>query len=111
MSRLADIFRYVNLKQLRPSWPLLVLVVFYGYLGFHTLRGSLGVLKLADYKEQAERLNEQIEVFTQKRKALELRAQQLHSNHLNLDRLDEQARRTLNVSHANEIVVWLDETP
>jgi cell division protein FtsB len=45
------------------------------------------------------------------REALELHANQLRADHLDLDRLGEEARRSLNVSYTNEIVIWLDETP
>jgi len=99
------------LKRIRLSWPFLVLLVAYGYLGFHALGGSLGVLKLADYSAQSEKLNEDISRLKIKRQALELRASQLRASNLDLDRLGEEARRTLNVSGANDVVIWLDETP
>jgi len=99
------------LKRIRLSWPFLVLLVAYGYLGFHALGGSLGVLKLADYSDQNAKLNEEISRLTIKREALELRASQLRASNLDLDRLGEEARRTLNVSGAKDIVIWLDETP
>lgn len=99
------------LKRIKLSWPFLVLLVAYGYLGFHTLGGSLGVFKLADYSEQNESLNAEINRLKLKREALELTASQLRASNLDLDRLDEEARRTLNVSGANDIVIWLDETP
>lgn len=89
----------------------MVLLVFYGYLGFHTLGGNLGVLRWADYSERSESLNAEISRLKAKRETLELRASQLRASNLDLDRLDEQARRTLNVSGANDIVIWLDETP
>ena len=99
------------LKRIRLSWPFLVLIVAYGYLGFHTLGGSLGVLKLADYSDRSEDLNADISRFKVKRETMELRASLLRASNLDLDRLDEEARRTLNVSGANDIVIWLDETP
>jgi len=99
------------LKRIRLSWPLLVLLVAYGYLGFHALGGSLGVLKLANYSDQSEKLNTEITRLKVKREALELRASQLRASNLDLDRLDEEARHTLNVSGANDFVIWLDETP
>ena len=99
------------LKRIRLSWPFLVLLVAYGYLGFHSFGGSLGVLKLADYSDQSENLNEEITRLNIRRKALELRASQLRARSLDLDRLGEEARRTLNVSGANDVVIWLDETP
>lgn len=89
----------------------MVLLVSYGYLGFHTLGGSLGVLKWADYSERSENLKVEIDRLRAERQSLELRASQLRASNLDLDRLDEEAHRTLNVSGANEVVIWLDETP
>ncbi len=89
----------------------MVLLVSYGYLGYHTLGGSLGVLKWADYSERSERLNAEITRLKAERETLEKRASQLRASNLDLDRLDEQARRSLNVSGAKDIVIWLDETP
>ena len=99
------------LKRIRLSWPFMVLLIAYGYLGFHTLGGSLGVLKWADYSERSETLNAEIVRLQNEREVLELRASQLRASNLDLDRLDEEARRILNVSGANDIVIWLDETP
>jgi len=99
------------LSKIRITWPLLVLVVFYGYLGLHVLSGSLGIFKWAGYAEQVETLDAEIVRLQDQRQALEKRAAQLRDSNLDLDRLDEEARRTLNVSGANDIVIWLDETP
>ncbi len=99
------------LDKIRISWPLLVLVVFYGYLGLHALSGSLSVFKWAEYSERATELEAEIARLQSKRQNLERREAQLRDEHLDLDRLDEEARRTLNVSDANDIVIWLDETP
>ncbi|MBL4853294.1 MAG: septum formation initiator family protein [Robiginitomaculum sp.] len=99
------------LSKIRFTWPLLVLVVFYGYLGLHVLSGSLGMLKWADYSEQVEKLEAEITRLQDHREALEKRAAQLRDSNLDLDRLDEEARRLLSVSDANDIVIWLDETP
>lgn len=99
------------LKKIRISWPLLVLGIFYTYLGFHALSGNQGVLKWAVYKEKINKLENQVADLADQRAALELRAEQLRSHNLDLDRLDEEARRTLNVSYTNEMVIWLDGTP
>ena len=40
---------------------------------------------------------------------LERRVQLLHDGTLEKDMLDEQARRALNLSHADEITIMLDE--
>jgi len=102
-------FRF--LRKIRLSWPLLVLSIFYLYLGFHALSGDQGILKWANYEDRIGALETQIEETRTEKTGLELHANQLRAEHLDLDRLGEEARRTLNVSHANEVVIWLDETP
>ncbi len=99
------------LKKIRISWPLIVLGVFYAYLGFHALSGNQGALKWAVYAEKIEKLETEVSVLQTRRAALEQRAKQLRAHNLDLDRLDEEARRQLNVSYANEYVIWLDDTP
>jgi cell division protein FtsB len=101
-------FRFV--RKIRFSWPLFVLIVFYLYLGFHALSGDQGMLKWANYEDKISSLETNIEILVTERESLELHAKQLRANQLDLDRLGEEARRTLNVSHTNEIVIWLDET-
>lgn len=98
-------------KQIRFSWPVTVLVVFYLYLGFHALSGNQGILKWVDYKDKINVLESEIATLQASRKSLELHADQLRATHLDLDRLDEEARRSLNVSLANEVVIWLDDAP
>lgn len=92
----------------RFSWGGVILVIFYLYLGYHALSGDQGLLKWADYNDRIVDLEQDIGVLKAERQALEFQAGQLRAAHLDLDRLDEEARRILNVSHTNEIVIWLD---
>lgn len=98
-------------SKIKISWSLIVLCVFYIYLGFHALSGDQGILKWANYEDKIGALEAEIADLKVEREALELHASQLRATHLDLDRLGEEARRTLNVSHTNEVVIWLDETP
>jgi cell division protein FtsB len=98
-------------KKIRISWLLVVLCLFYGYLGYHTLSGEQGVLNWADYSNDISVTKSEIETLKAQRDALKIRAGMLSAEHLDLDLLDEQARRELNVSRANEIIIWLDEAP
>ncbi|NNC36034.1 MAG: septum formation initiator family protein [Acidimicrobiales bacterium] len=97
-------------RKFRFSWSLVVLIIFYLYLGFHALSGDQGVLKWANYEDKISALQNEIDILVAEREALELHANQLRANQLDLDRLGEEARRTLNVSHTNEIVIWLDDS-
>ena len=98
-------------KKIRFSWPLTVLSVFYLYLGFHAFSGEQGILSWADYTGTIDDLKSEIKALETSQIALQLRADQLRAEHLDLDRLDEEARKILNVSQTNEVVIWLDETP
>ena len=98
-------------RKIRVSWPLIALCVFYLYLGFHALSGDQGILKWANYEDKISALEVEIAVLKAERLDLEMHADQLRGDHLDLDRLGEEARRTLNVSRANEIVIWLDDRP
>lgn len=97
-------------RKFRFSWSLFVLIIFYLYLGFHALSGDQGVLKWANYEDKIAALHIQKNALIAERELLEQHANQLRANQLDLDRLGEEARRTLNVSHANEIVIWLDDS-
>ncbi|PHR61833.1 MAG: cell division protein [Robiginitomaculum sp.] len=98
-------------KKIRFSWPLIVLAVFYLYLSFHALSGNQGLLSWANYSDGISSLREEIDKLQGEQVILELHADQLRARHLDLDRLDEAARQNLNVSHTNEFVIWLDESP
>ncbi len=99
------------LKRIRFSWPLLILGVFYTYLSFHALSGSQGLLKWSVYRRDISILESEVAVLVAQREALALKVERLRAKHLDADMLDVEARRMLNVSHPNEIVIWLDETP
>ncbi len=99
------------LKRIRLSWPLLILGVFYAYLGFHALSGSQGLLKWSVYEREIDILEADVTVLIAQREALALKVERLRAQHLDTDMLDVEARRMLNISHPNEIVIWLDETP
>ncbi|MEE9273624.1 MAG: septum formation initiator family protein [Robiginitomaculum sp.] len=98
-------------KKIRFSWSLTVLGVFYLYLGFHAFSGDQGILSWADYADRIDDLESEIKVLETSQIALQSHVNQLRSEHLDLDRLDEEARKTLNISRPNEIVIWLDEDP
>jgi len=90
---------------------LTLLCVFYLYLGFHALSGDQGILKWANYQDEINGYKTEITELNTRIAKLEKRAKMLRADGLDLDLLDEQARRDLNVSRANEVVIWLDETP
>ncbi len=99
------------LKRIQISWPLVILGIFYTYLSFHALSGSQGLLKWSVYEREIGVLEANVTILVAQREALGLKIERLRAQHLDTDMLDVEARRILNVSHPNEIVIWLDETP
>ncbi|MBL4870153.1 MAG: septum formation initiator family protein [Robiginitomaculum sp.] len=99
------------LKKIHISWPLVFIGVLYSYLGYHTLSGHQGLLKWGEYKQKISGYEAEITQLRSKRKVLEGQAYQLRADHLDVDYLDGRARQILNLSYANEIVIWLDDSP
>lgn len=78
---------------------------FLAYFGFHAFNGEYGIY--SKYRLQAETadLHAEYAQLKQRRVALELRVQLLHDGTLDKDMLDEQARKSLNLSGSDEVVI------
>ena len=112
LTKLSRLSRYLSsLKNAMGfvTWPVVVLVVCYTYLGFHILGSRMGVWQYHDYQSRIAKTRIQLKNLKAEHLKLEKKAGQLRSQSLDLDALDEHARRILNVSDTNDIVIWLDE--
>ncbi len=83
-----------------------VLVLF--YLAFHSVSGERGVVALFKEDRNLELLKAELEQVRSEREALESKVHRLSSNSLDLDLLDEQARRVLGLAGKNEVVIFTD---
>jgi len=81
-----------------------VLILF--YLGFHTVSGERGVFALLRENRKLEALKTELAEAKSKREMLEKKVQKLGNNNLDLDLLDEQARRVLGSLGKNEVVLF-----
>ena len=99
------------LKYLKSHSLLLVVGLFYAYLLFHSVSGSRGAFRLAQYDSDIETLQAKIVRVQGQRLTLERTAAQLRSGGLSRDALDERSRAIVSVSHAKDIVIILDERP
>lgn len=79
--------------------------LFLAYFGFHAYHGEFGIWSKYRYETAAAELQTELDTIQAKRIELERRVQLLHDGTLEKDMLDEQARRALNLSHADEIVI------
>ena len=83
-------------------------VLFLAYFGFHAYHGEFGIYSKYQLEAQAAELTGELAKIKAERLQMERRVQLLHDGTLEKDMLDEQARRALNLSHADEITIMLD---
>lgn len=97
--------------QIRRSWPVAVLCVFYIYLAFHALSGSQGLVSWAEYEADITRYERQLEEARSERTKLEARTDALRTSGLDIDALDLKAREQAFVAHPQEVTIWLGQKP
>jgi cell division protein FtsB len=82
--------------------------LFLAYFGFHAYHGEFGINSKYQLAARASELTAELDRVKAERIELERRVQLMHDGTLEKDMLDEQARRALNLSHADEITIMLD---
>ncbi|MBM3557792.1 MAG: septum formation initiator family protein [Alphaproteobacteria bacterium] len=100
MKILADIGRTL----LKAAPPFLVVSAGL-YFGFHALEGERGLTAHTRLSHEVEIASHALDETKAKRETLERRASLLRPSGLDLDMLDERARRVLGLVHPAEIVI------
>ncbi len=80
-------------------------VALISYFGFHAYHGEFGIYSRYRLEERTVELQARLDELRTQRTSLERRVQLLHDGTLEKDMLDEQARKALNVSLADEITI------
>ena len=88
---------------------LLTCVLGLLYVGYQTVQGERGVLGWIERSAEVERTSAEVAALAAERQKLERRVSQLRSDNLDLDLLDQEARRRLNLGHPDEEVLFLDD--
>lgn len=78
---------------------------FVSYFAFHAYHGELGIYANEDYSARIVALQAQLDEVRERRAGLERRVQLIEDGTLDKDMLDEQARRALNLTRADELTV------
>jgi cell division protein FtsB len=86
-----------------------VSALFLAYFGFHAYHGEFGIYSKYQLEARTAELEAELANVKAQRIELERRVQLLHDGTLEKDMLDEQARRALNLSHADEMTIMLDD--
>lgn len=77
-------------------------VAFFTYAA---LQGEYGMFRLFQVQAQESRLLGELEVLNEAHSRLQNRTRRLSNDYLDLDLLDEQARKVLGLARGNEIVI------
>jgi len=75
------------------------------YFGAHTIQGQHGILTWLQLSGQVNQAKATVHALEGERDRLANRVRLLHPDHLDLDMLDEQARRLLNLGAEDEILL------
>lgn len=80
------------------------------YFGFHLFQGERGIVAWLTLSKEARAAQTELEKLTREKTELEARVAVLRPDRLDLDALDEQARRMLNLANPSERVILTPET-
>ncbi|MCA0255666.1 MAG: septum formation initiator family protein [Proteobacteria bacterium] len=83
-----------------------VTIAFLSYFGYHSVHGSFGLEATKEFERQRVERAAELASLVTKRKALERQVELLSDGNLEHDILDEKARYQLNMSRADEIVIF-----
>lgn len=80
-------------------------IALMAYLTFAALQGEHGLFRLFQIEAQEKRLTAELAELRAAREAIANKTERLSSGDLDLDLLDEQARRVLGLGRADEILI------
>ena len=78
------------------------------YVGFQSVQGERGLLRWVERSAEVEKTRAEVAALAAEREKLERRVSQLRTDNLDLDLLDQEARRLLNLGHPDEEVLFHD---
>lgn len=83
----------------------LAMIVFMSYVSFTALQGDHGLFRLFQIEAQEVRLRSELSLFQQQHTAIANKTSRLSITNLDLELLDEQARKVLGLGRADEILI------
>ena len=78
------------------------------YVGYQSVQGERGLLGWVERSAEVEKTRAEVAVLADEREKLERRVSQLRTDNLDLDLLDQEARRLLNLGHPDEEILFHD---
>ena len=83
-----------------------ITVAFLSYFGYHSVHGDFGLRGLEEFERQRMERQARLDVLVRQRQILEKEVALMSDGSLERDMLDEKARFYLNMSRADEIVIF-----
>ena len=83
-----------------------ITVAFLSYFGYHSIHGEFGLRGLEEFERQRVERQTRLDVLVHQRQTLEKEVALLSDGSLERDMVDEKARFYLNMSRADEIVIF-----
>ncbi|MEZ2127494.1 MULTISPECIES: septum formation initiator family protein [unclassified Sinorhizobium] len=83
-----------------------ITIAFVSYFGYHCIHGDYGLRATETFERQRLQREKELAVLTTQREHLERQVALMSDGSLEKDMLDEKARYQLNVSRADEIVIF-----
>jgi cell division protein FtsB len=84
----------------------LITIAFLSYFGYHSIHGDYGLKATEKFDRQRIERQARLDELTRQRQTLEKEVALLSDGSLERDMLDEKARFGLNMSRADEIVIF-----
>ncbi len=84
---------------------VMVVAALIGYLTFAALQGEYGLFRLFQAEAEARGLSEELGALRAESAAFADKARRLSSDSIDLELLDEQARRVLGLGRPDEIII------
>ena len=78
------------------------------YVGYQSVQGERGLLGWVERTADVERTRDEVAALAEERRKLERRVSRLRTDNLDLDLLDQEARRLLNLGQPDEEVLFHD---
>jgi cell division protein FtsB len=90
---------------------ILIIILLFVYFVYHTINGERGVLVAFRLSHDLQEQSRKLEKITQERMVLDKRVKSLNSASLDLDLLDEIARKNLGLIGKDEFVLYRQNKP
>ncbi|MFA5041358.1 MAG: septum formation initiator family protein [Bdellovibrionales bacterium] len=96
----------------RRTWQMAVSAIgvcIVGYFLYHTVEGERGWVAKVHLQNETKEAEETLQKLREERESLERRVKLIRPESIDPDLLDEQARKSLNYSKPNEIIILTPE--